>query len=237
MTTSSTTAADSTPVTTNKHSPDSVDQILLSGFQNIVAWISQDPKFSESDRANMQDTAVRAAKAFASMVAPAEQVQASLTEILSTSFPKEESSSNSPGMVCQGPIRVHSMCPHHLMLVEYEVFAAYIPASNGNILGLSKIARLVTTLAKRPVLQEQLACDIADVLCTVLGSESQRFKGIESQGSAVLLVGRHSCMSCRGVESDALTSTTEIRGLFHNPEMELKFYQSVNRLNESLLRR
>ena len=105
------------------------------------------------------------------------------------------------------------------------------------MLGLSKLARIAKILGKRPVLQEQLAADIADVLCAPMkdpgsmdGSLKRlpfRFPALESDGSAVLLVGVHNCMCHRGVEENAKTMVCELRGSFLNEGMEQKFYSLV----------
>jgi GTP cyclohydrolase I len=127
-------------------------------------------------------------------------------------------------MITQGPIVVNSHCPHHLYSVKYVCFVSYLP-KGGNVLGLSKLARICEILANRPVLQEQLAHDIANVLYK---NKASRFSSIDSMGSAVMLVGTHLCMSCRGVRSMARTTVTEIRGAFWDEGMEFKFQQAVN---------
>lgn len=142
---------------------------------------------------------------------------------------------NTNGIICQGPIRVNSCCPHHLYPVMYEVYVAYIPR-DGRVLGLSKLARLCKVLGRRPVLHEQLASDIADVLCAperdVDGNGQLeplpfKFPALQSAGSAVLVVGVHTCVACRGVQEDARTAVCELRGAFNKPDMEQKFYSLI----------
>lgn len=217
-----------------KHSASSVDPTLAEAFHLVVAYLGRNDDLTESDKANYADTAIRAAKAFASLTKTRTEIHASLTEILATGFPAEDSE-DAPGPVSQGPIGAHSLCPHHLLQVEYEAYVAYMPKMGGNVLGLSKLARVTEELAHRPVLQEQLARDIAD--CLHGGNRKTGLPGIESEGSAVMLVGRHNCMSCRGVRSNALTQVLEIRGVFRNPGMEAKFIQAVTELRTSNLRR
>lgn len=134
-------------------------------------------------------------------------------------------------MITQGPITVNSHCPHHLYPVRYEAYVSYLP-KDGVVLGLSKLARICKLLGDRPVLHEQLANDIANVLCDLPEYQSTRdhfpFPSLRSHGSAVLLVGTHMCMACRGVKEDAKTAVTELRGGFWDTDMENKFYQAVH---------
>lgn len=155
-------------------------------------------------------------------------------EVLSTAFPMEETSD--PGIVTQGPILVRSLCPHHLLPVEYEAFVAYQPEpSKDSMLGLSKLARVAQLLAARPVLQEQFAADIADALHYTSFSPRSELPQIESRGAAAHVIGRHHCMSCRGAMSDALTLTTALRGTFQSPNIKSEFYQAIRSINASSL--
>lgn len=167
-----------------------------------------------------------------------------LSHIVDRQFPMSSNATNArnvmsidkAGIICQGPITVNSSCPHHLYPVRYEAYVAYIP-KDSNVLGLSKLARIAKILGKRPVLQEQLAADIADVLCAPMEDTSSldgtlkrlpfRFPALESEGSAVLLVGVHNCMCQRGVEENARTMVCELRGAFLNEGMEQKFYSLI----------
>jgi len=229
----SSTTTHSTLITPSFHNDDihpenSAHPLLLKAFQLIHDYLSRDNDLSEADLANMADTPVRSAKAFASMVKTRTEIDKEIRHLLRTGFPMEKHEADyTPELITQGPIRVYSLCPHHLLSVEYDVFVSYIPAPDGMVLGLSKLARIVKTLSRRPVLQEQLASDIADVLSW---TEGQKMPGIKSTGSAVSLVGKHSCMSCRGVESEAMTSSTALRKEFWKPEMEQKFYKAIELL-------
>jgi GTP cyclohydrolase I len=130
------------------------------------------------------------------------------------------------GMITQGGIRINSMCPHHLMPVAYTCYLAYLP-QDSRVLGLSKPGRIAKLLGRRAVLHEQLASDIADVLHKEPYAHFA-FPAINSAGSAVLLTGVHTCMSCRGVEEDSKTSVLELRGDFWREHMEQKFQAAVH---------
>jgi GTP cyclohydrolase I len=118
------------------------------------------------------------------------------------------------GMVTQTGIRTNSMCPHHLLPVNYQIDLAYIPKEN--VIGLSKLARMAIACSKVPALQEDLAVHIADVLEEVL----------QTDNVAVLASGVHSCMTIRGVRAlDSRTTTSIFRG---------DFYSDLNTRNEFL---
>jgi len=106
------------------------------------------------------------------------------------------------GMVIAKDIEAASLCPHHLLPVSYVVHVGYIPS--GEALGLSKLPRLVQWLSARPVLQEDLTDDIADTVERV----------IRAEGVIVVVRGKHACVSCRGVRSNASFITSAIRGEF-----------------------
>lgn len=101
-------------------------------------------------------------------------------------------------MILAKDIDTVGLCPHHFMPVEYVIHIGYIPKRGGNVLGISKLARLARILAHRPVLQEQLTQDIADTLMDKL----------DPDGVGVVASGRHSCMRLRGVRSDKASIVT-----------------------------
>jgi GTP cyclohydrolase I len=103
-------------------------------------------------------------------------------------------------------IDVFSYCEHHMALMyDMKVTVAYIPA--GKVIGLSKIARIADMASRRLQLQERLGSDIAEIIQKVTGSEDV----------AVLISGRHSCMTARGIrKTDALTFTETLRGRFRD---------------------
>lgn len=225
----------------DKHKEHGLPETIVKAHQLLIEYLSRHNDLTEAEKANFADTAVRAAKAFAYMTATRTEINAELLSILAIGFPrdttKDSAEKRKSGLITQGPIKIHSMCPHHLIGVEYEAWVAYQPKNDGAVLGLSKLTRVAQALGKRPVLQEQLAADIADVLCTPQDG-SGSFHGIESDGSVVSLNGRHGCMSCRGVHSDALTNTTEVRSYTYPTEdLERVFWTAVNSLFNSGLRR
>lgn len=220
-----------------KHATHDLPADLAKAYELIVGYLGRADDLTEAEKANYADTAVRAAKAFRDLTLNRTAIVAELKHILSTGFPMDHTPGNPrPGLIVQGPISVFGLCPHHLLQVEYEAYVAYQPKAGGTVLGLSKLARITKTLARQPKLQEQLASDIADVLCAP--EQESLLPGIKSEGSVVSMIGKHSCMACRGVSSNALTSCTEVRSPRFDPvALEDRFISEVNRICASSLRR
>jgi len=110
--------------------------------------------------------------------------------------------------------RMHSLCPHHLLPVEFTVSLAYIPS--GQVLGLSKLARLLDECNNGPLLQEKFTRDcVARLMYLCPGT----------QGAACLIKGQHGCTRIRGVKSDAHFITYKLAGVFlERPELEERFF-------------
>lgn len=114
--------------------------------------------------------------------------------------------------------KVTGLCPHHLQPVEITAHVGYIP--NKLTVGLSKLARAVEDSLTRPIMQEELADEVADVL----------EKRLEPKGCGVILSGVHGCMRHRGVKTDGVVVTSVMRGVFLlNPTARMEFMQLVGR--------
>lgn len=106
-------------------------------------------------------------------------------------------------MVLVKDIELYSMCEHHMLPFIGKAHIAYIP--NGKITGLSKIARVVETFARRLQVQERLTVEIRDCIQNAL----------QPLGVAVVIEAAHTCMQIRGVQkSNAITTTSAFSGAF-----------------------
>jgi GTP cyclohydrolase IA len=110
-------------------------------------------------------------------------------------------------MVMIRDIPMASLCEHHLVPFFGKAHVAYIPNEQGRITGLSKLARLVEGLARRPQVQERLTAQIADAMV----------ERLEPRGALVVIEAEHLCMSMRGVRKPgAITVTSAVRGSFRD---------------------
>ena len=120
-------------------------------------------------------------------------------------------------MVLEKDIHFYSFCEHHMLPFYGKAAVAYIP--NGQVVGLSKIARTVEVFARRPQIQEQLTDQICDAIMDIL----------KPQGVMVMLEAEHMCMTMRGVRKPGTqTVTLAARGCFEeNEALQNRFFQMV----------
>jgi len=98
-------------------------------------------------------------------------------------------------------------CEHHLTVFHGKAHVAYVPNEQGRITGLSKLARLVDGLSRRPQIQERLTAQIADAMV----------ERLQPRGALVVIEAEHLCMSMRGVRKPgAVTVTSAVRGSFRD---------------------
>lgn len=120
-------------------------------------------------------------------------------------------SSGYSGMVIEHGIEVNSLCSHHLLPFTGFCSLAYISKESGQVIGLSKLNRIVHWFAKRPQLQEQLTRQIHDYLVNVFGDTVL--------GIAVYIEAEHMCVSMRGAEDNSTMTTHYCSGVFLTNEM------------------
>ena len=119
-------------------------------------------------------------------------------------------------MVVEKNIQVTSFCEHHFLPFIGKAHVAYI--SNGSVIGLSKINRLVDYFARRPQVQERLTLQIADELQ----------KAMDTEDVAVYIDSKHLCVSTRGIkDTSSSTVTVEYRGAFKNEETQQRFIDYI----------
>jgi len=122
-------------------------------------------------------------------------------------------------MVVLKDIPFYSMCEHHLLPFYGVAHIGYIPNDEGRIVGISKLARVVEIIARRPQLQERMTTEIADAIDD----------GIKPDGVAVVIRAEHLCMIMRGIKkpgSNVITSA--IRGAFRRrPASRAEFFSLI----------
>lgn len=165
---------------------------IEEGVRLILEGIGEDP-----EREGLLETPARVARMY-------EEVFAGLTEDPARHF-ETTFDEHHEGMVLVRDIPFYSMCEHHLVPFFGKAHVAYIPAADGRVCGLSKLARLVEAFARRPQVQERLTTQIADTL----------IEQLDPQGVIVVMEAEHMCMSMRGVKKPGShTVTSAVRGVF-----------------------
>ena len=170
---------------------------IEQGVRLILEGVGEDP-----DREGLKKTPARVARMY-------EEVFAGLTQDPHVHFETLFDEHHQEMMLVKD-IPFYSMCEHHLVPFFGHAHIAYIPAADGKICGLSKLARLVEVYAKRPQVQERLTSQVADTLV----------KELNPTGVIVVLEAEHLCMSMRGVKKPGSSTTTSaVRGIFESNQV------------------
>jgi len=182
----------------------SVDEIE-GAVRTILTAVGEDP-----DRPGLVDTPRRVAKMYREMFSGLNRDPA---RHLRVQFPE-----NYDEMVLVRDITFTSMCEHHLLPFTGVAHVAYIP--NGRVTGLSKLARVVEEVARRPQVQERMTHEIANLIETELSPP----------GVAVVIKAEHSCMAIRGIrKAGSSTVTSALRGQFKtNPSSRAEVMSLIN---------
>lgn len=179
---------------------------MENAYAKIIERLGED-----LERDGLKDTPKRAAKAMQFLTRGYQQ---SLEEVVNGAlFPSDNSE-----MVLVKNIELYSMCEHHLLPFIGKAHVAYIP--NGQVVGLSKIARIVDMFARRLQIQENMTKQIAEAIQEVTGA----------QGVGVVIEAKHMCMMMRGVEKqNGEMKTSMMLGTFRsNPATRNEFLSLVN---------
>ncbi|MBR0109108.1 MAG: GTP cyclohydrolase I FolE [Bacteroidales bacterium] len=172
-----------------------VTEQIAEHVKSILELLGEDP-----EREGLLKTPERVAKAMQFLTKGYEEDGVQI--IRSAMFEEEYQQ-----MVLIKDIELYSVCEHHMLPFIGKCHIAYIP--NGHITGLSKIARVVETYARRLQVQERLTVQIRDCIQEAL----------HPLGVAVVIEANHTCMQIRGVEkSNAITTTSAFSGAFLNSE-------------------
>ena len=163
-------------------------QRIEAAVREILIAIGEDP-----DREGLAETPSRVARMY-------EEIFGGLEDDPTRHLKLFDESSEE--MVVVRDIPLYSMCEHHLIPFLGKAHIAYIP-SDGRVIGLSKLARIVDCFARRPQLQERLTSQVADFL----------YENLQPMGVAVVIEAEHLCMTMRGARaSGAKTMTSALRG-------------------------
>jgi GTP cyclohydrolase I len=177
---------------------------VAEAARDILEAIGEDP-----NREGLRDTPLRFARMYAELF---EGLHTDPADTLSTVFREDHQE-----MVIVRDIPFYSMCEHHLLPFHGFAHFGYLP--NGRIVGLSKVARLVECLSRRPQVQERLAGQIVDTFCDKL----------HPLGCGVVIEAEHLCMTMRGVKKPGSKMVTSaLRGVFRDlPETRAEFLANV----------
>lgn len=162
--------------------------------RSILTAVGEDP-----DRPGLKDTPRRVARMYKEMFSG---LHTDPARHLHVTFPEDYDE-----MVLVRDISFTSMCEHHLLPFSGVAHVAYIP--NGRVTGLSKLARVVEEVSRRPQVQERMTAEVADMI----------ERELQTSGVAVVVKAEHSCMSIRGVRKPgSQTVTSALRGVFKTNE-------------------
>ncbi len=177
-----------------EYDPEVTEQ-LAAHYKEILRLLGEDP-----GREGLLKTPVRVAKSMQFLTKGYNEDPA---EILKSALFKEEYKQ----MVVVKDIELYSICEHHMLPFYGKCHVAYIP--NGYITGLSKVARVVETFARRLQVQERLTVQIRDCIQETLNP----------LGVAVVIEAAHMCMQIRGVQKQhSVTTTSAFTGIFLKSE-------------------
>ncbi len=159
-------------------------------IRELLIAVGEDP-----DRDGLIETPARVARMYAEIFGG---MRLDPEDVLTTTFELAHDE-----LVLVRDIEMWSSCEHHLVPFFGRAHVGYIPAQQGRITGLSKLARLVDVYARRPQVQERLTMQIADALEKILAP----------RGTIVVIEAEHLCMSMRGISKPgAKTVTSAVRG-------------------------
>ena len=181
-------------------------EAIKGAVRTILKAVGEDP-----DRPGLKETPRRVAKMYAEMFSG---LRTDPARHLHVTFPETYDE-----VVLVRDITFTSMCEHHLLPFHGVAHVAYLP--NGRVTGLSKLARVVEEVARRPQVQERMTETIANLVETEL----------ETAGVAVVLEAEHSCMSIRGVKKPgSATVTSAMRGVFReNPASRAEIMSLIHK--------
>ena len=168
---------------------------IEKAIRDILIAIGQDPR-----RRDLRQTPRRVAEMYEEIFSGIKEIPEKELEVILEQKHDE--------IILLKGIPLYSICEHHLIPFIGRAHIAYIP-KGGRVTGLSKLARVVDILSKRPQVQERLTTQIAEII----------MKKLKPRGVMVVIEAEHLCMSMRGVRKPGvLTVTSVVRGIFKENE-------------------
>ncbi len=165
---------------------------IEQGVRLLLDGIGEDP-----ERPGLRETPSRVARMYEEIFAGIDVDAADVVTVVEGADFDE--------MIMVRDIPLYSVCEHHLLPFIGRAHVAYIPNKSQQITGLSKVARVVDMLAKKPQVQERLTTEIAEAI----------ERALSPRGVFVVIEAEHLCMTMRGVKKPgSLTVTSAVRGLF-----------------------
>jgi GTP cyclohydrolase I len=175
-------------MTSERFDRDKIEQ----GVRQILEGIGEDP-----DRGGLRETPSRVARMYEEIFGGIDVDASQIVTVVDGADFDE--------MIMVRDIPLYSSCEHHLIPFIGKAHVAYIPNKSQQITGLSKIARVVDTLSKKPQVQERLTTEIAEAI----------ERALSPRGVFVVIEAEHLCMTMRGVKKPgSVTVTSAVRGLF-----------------------
>ncbi|UPY36926.1 GTP cyclohydrolase I FolE [Sediminicoccus sp. KRV36] len=176
-----------------------------AAVRTLLLWAGDDP-----DREGLVDTPARVARAYEEFFAGYGNDP---VEMLARSF---EETDGYDEMVVLRDIRLESHCEHHMVPIIGKAHIAYLP--NGRVVGISKLARVIETYAKRLQIQEKLTAQIANTIESVL----------KPKGVAVVIEAAHQCMTTRGIHKPGVSMvTSRMLGEFRTNDATRREFLSI----------
>jgi len=165
---------------------------IEQGVRLLLDGMGEDP-----ERAGLRETPSRVARMYQEIFAGIDVDAANVVTVVEGADFDE--------LIMVRDIPLYSICEHHLLPFVGKAHVAYIPNKSQQITGLSKVARVVDILAKKPQVQERLTTEIAEAV----------ERALSPRGVFVVIEAEHLCMTMRGVKKPgSLTVTSAVRGLF-----------------------
>ena len=167
---------------------------IEQGIRLLLEGIGEDP-----DRGGLRDTPARVARMYEEICAGVGVDPTGIVTVVEGADFDE--------MIMVRDIPLTSICEHHLVPFSGKAHVAYVPNKQHEITGLSKIARVVDVLAKKPQVQERLTTEIAETM----------ERALDPRGVFVVIEAEHLCMTIRGVHKPGtVTVTSVVRGIFRS---------------------